>query len=101
MDIKRLIVITVIALFILGSFGCSSNKMHKEGLISVTVIDKSALDGCGFVLFTSDHQTLIPVNLKKEFCVEGLKLTIAFKKVNVMTTCMAGETISLTYCEKK
>jgi len=64
------------------------------------VTDMRNLDGCGFLLKTVDQKMLIPDNLDASFQKNNLKLEISYKKTQVMTTCMAGQTITLLYCRK-
>ena len=64
--------------------------------MDVTVVNKTGLDGCGYLLETANNSFLEPDNLQQKYHKDGLKLCITFKKTNKFSICMAGEMITLT-----
>ncbi len=64
-------VLLILFIYMLASCKSAKQETKNQNLETVTVTDMRNLDGCGFLLKTA-----------------------------VMTTCMAGQTITLLYCRK-
>ena len=90
----------IILIYLVASCKSAKQEFGNQNLETVTVTDMRNLDGCGFLLKTADQKMLIPDNLDASFQKNNLKLEISYKKTQVMTTCMAGQTIILIYCKK-
>ncbi len=93
-------VLLLLLIYMLTSCKSAKQETVNQNLETVTVTDMRNLDGCGFLLKTADQKMLIPDNLDASFQKNNLKLEISYKKTQVMTTCMAGQTITLIYCKK-
>ncbi|HMR45300.1 MAG TPA: hypothetical protein PKC85_00780 [Bacteroidia bacterium] len=92
--------ILIVLIYSLASCKSAKQEFGNQNLETVTVTDMRNLDGCGYLLKTADQKMLIPDNLDTSFQKNNLKLEISYKKTQVMTTCMAGQTITLIYCKK-
>jgi len=90
----------ILFIYMLASCKSAKQETKNQNLETVTVTDMRNLDGCGFLLKTADQKMLIPDNLDVSFQKNNLILEISYKKTSVMTTCMAGQTITLLYCRK-
>lgn len=93
-------VLLLFLIYMLTSCKSAKQETVNKNLETVTVTDMRNLDGCGFLLKTADQKMLIPDNLDASLQKNNLKLEISYKKTQVMTTCMAGQTITLLYCRK-
>lgn len=68
----------------------------QNARISVKVIDVEGLDGCKYLLETSDGRRLQATNLSSEYQKAGLELQVLVKPAkNMMSICMAGEMVEL------
>ncbi len=92
--------ILIILIYLVASCKSAKQEFANQNLETVIVTDMRNLDGCGFLLKTTDQKMLIPDNLDTSFQKNNLKLEISYKKTQAMTTCMAGQTITLIYCKK-
>lgn len=63
----------------------------------LTVVDRTGLDGCGFLLQRSDSSLLEPVNLPVEFLQEQIVVDVSYREISDrMSICMAGKIIEIT-----
>lgn len=72
---------------------------HSQKVKVVTVVDKTGLDGCTFLLQLNDSSLLEPINLDDSYKINGTKLAISYRVVSVMSVCMAGTTVKLLTVE--
>lgn len=86
--------------FTLGTFSCSTTKNSGcDGGITVTLTDKSGLDGCTWLFTMADGKMLHPINLDDfiEKPMDGKRYVITYTKAEDMfSICMAGEMITLS-----
>ncbi|HVA97900.1 MAG TPA: hypothetical protein VNG53_03315 [Bacteroidia bacterium] len=97
-------------IIIASIFSCQSQKKlsnnvssspvkeyQKEGYESAIVLDKTGLDGCGFVLQIGSGKILEPLNLGSDFKKNNLAVWIKYvSKKNAVSICMSGEIITLS-----
>lgn len=84
------------ALLLILFVSCRTMQQTPADCLVVTVVNKTGLDGCSYLLETENHTYLEADNLAEKFRKDGLKVCITFKKVNTFSVCMAGEMITLT-----
>ena len=89
-------IIIIIILFA----SCKPTAQSPTTCLEVKVVNKTGLDGCGYLLETENQSYLEPDNLETKYRVDGTKLCITYKKVNKFSVCMAGEMITLTSVKK-
>ncbi len=75
-------------------------KIHRISLVEETppvlygkgsVIDKSAVAGCGLLIVLDDGRVLIPVEVIPNFLLkEGQRVELVWEPLRVATTCMTG-----------
>ncbi|HMT30925.1 MAG TPA: hypothetical protein PKD91_16760 [Bacteroidia bacterium] len=87
-------------LVVVGLLGCKTTKQETaqtipDKAIQVKVIDYSELDGCKFLLETSDGKKLQPTNLPEKFSKDGIRLAVTYKVKDGMSICMAGTMVEL------
>ncbi|NJM15345.1 MAG: hypothetical protein HC896_08145, partial [Bacteroidales bacterium] len=62
-----------------------------------TVRDFSDLDGCKFLIETDEGKFFNPVKIVPDLKLyDGMRLLFYYREVNVITICMAGQTIEIT-----
>ena len=79
---------------------CKPTAQSPTTCPEVKAVNKTGLDGCGYLLETENQSYLEPDNLETKYRVDGTKLCITYKKVNKFSVCMAGEMITLTSVKK-
>lgn len=63
----------------------------------LTVVNKTGLDGCGFLLLRQDSTLLEPVNLAVDYQKDLLLLDVSYRLLDDrMSTCMAGNIVEIT-----
>ncbi|MBK6640060.1 MAG: hypothetical protein KBH11_01820 [Bacteroidia bacterium] len=104
METRRIIKSVIILLFFTAMLVAACKTPEKTtpataepGTVSATVIDMRELDGCTYLLELQDGSKLQPVTLPVEFQHGGLKVRIKYKKVEIMSICMSGTPVELTY----
>lgn len=80
----------------------ANKAMEKNGFVKATIVDKTGLDGCRFMLQLEDGKMLQPLNLDEKYMKDGLQVWVQYKvQKDVMTVCMAGDVINITEIEKR
>ena len=75
----------------------SVNDFQNNGYESAIVLDKTGLDGCGFVLQIASGKILEPLNLGADFKKNNLAVWIKYvSKKNTVSICMSGEVVTLS-----
>lgn len=101
METRRIIKSVSVLFFFIAILveGCKTPEPAavEPGTISATVIDMRKLDGCTYLLELQDGSKLQPATLPVEFQHGGLKVRIKYKKVEIMSICMSGTPVELTY----
>lgn len=98
-------------------YSCQEDELDLLGSCSViaTVIDKTGLDGCGYMLELNDGEILLPIirtycgngPLSKEITEDPLynfqfydgqllKIDYEFSEESYYATCMAGKSVKIT-----
>lgn len=68
-------------------------KPIESNKIIGTVLDKSKIDGCSYVISINDSTNYEPINLEKTYQKDGLKIMFTYKLSRAMTACMMGQPI--------
>jgi putative MATE family efflux protein len=104
METRRVIksMITLICCTAILAFGCKTPEKTapsppEPGSVSATVIDMRELDGCTYLLELQDGMKLQPTAIPVEYQQAGLKVRVKYKKVEIMSICMSGTPVELTY----
>ncbi len=104
METRRVInsIITLICFTAILAFGCKTPEKTapsppEPGSVSATVIDMRELDGCTYLLELQDGMKLQPTAIPVEYQQAGLKVRVKYKKVEIMSICMSGTPVELTY----
>lgn len=63
----------------------------KNNFVKGTVIDKSSLAGCTFIIELVNGEKIQPVNLDPEFSKHHLPIWVKYKVKNTPSTCMVGK----------
>lgn len=102
----KIIKLTSILVLALISFQCINAKknnsaqqdsiMSKKGFKKASIVDKTGLDGCSFLIQTSDSIMFEPIKMEEKYKKDGLEVYIKFKRSRKATTCMNGQPIILT-----
>ena len=71
------------------------NSFNKEGFTKATVIDYSAIAGCGYLLMLEDESKLQPKNLADSYKKDGLVVWIKYTIENTPNVCMTGRVIRI------
>lgn len=80
----------------------ATKAMEKNGFLKATVVDKTGLDGCRFMLQLEDGKMLQPLNLGEKYMKDGMKVWVQYTiQKDVMTVCMAGDVVNITEIEKR
>ncbi len=96
----KLNTITLILFFM----SCSPSEIppvskEKSGLLTehLIVVNKTGLDGCGYLLQKADSTLLEPVNLPSDFSVDQMHVQVSYHELSErMSVCMAGKIIQIT-----
>jgi hypothetical protein len=94
----------ITSLLILFVMSCSPSEnppvsMENKGDITerLRVVNKTGLDGCGFLLQKADSTLLEPVNLPSDFSVDQIQVIVSYRELSDrMSVCMAGKIIQIT-----
>lgn len=87
-----------------------TTDLAAQGYEKGVVEDNTGLDGCGFMIVLEDTNpdddtpgmTLNPImGFPDEFKKDGLAVWVKYKKTEVMTTCMKGETVNVESVKKR
>ncbi|CAN5574971.1 hypothetical protein BH11BAC2_BH11BAC2_16780 [soil metagenome] len=74
-----------------------SEVMLRAKYISATIVDKSGLDGCGFLVALADGSNLEVFNLPDSVKKDQLKVWIKYiPDAGASSICMAGKIVKLT-----
>ena len=81
----------------------STKDFAKEGYVKASVVDRSALDGCGFMLqLQKTSRFLEPNKMDKSFHVQGMQVWIKYStKKGGASICMSGTMVNLNAIEKR
>lgn len=85
---------------------CASKKAIKAELCGqdfekVTVVNRTGLDGCGYMLMRADSSAFEVNNLPDSLKVEGKVLCIKYQVAKrQMSVCMSGQKIDLLEIQK-
>ena len=74
----------------------------EQGFKKGTIVDKTGLDGCGFMIKLENDKILEPSELDDQFKKEGIQVWVKYsipKSLN--SICMAGQLVKLTAIEKR
>lgn len=66
-------------------------KFKKAGYSVGTVLDKTGVGGCSFVIQTQDSTFLEPIGLDESFKKSNLQIAFKFRPSRAMSTCMMGK----------
>lgn len=102
-------IISVISIsIILNLVSCTATKNETSNSSSIppnaiqaTVVDFRELDGCEFLILTSDGKKLQPINLQANFKKNGTQLFITYKVAKGISICMAGEMVELLFVQEQ
>lgn len=72
----------------------SANKF--EGYTKGTIVDKTGLDGCKFVIKVREDKHFEPVNLDEKFMQDGLTVYFKYRLSRAASICMFGQPIILS-----
>ncbi len=106
METSRNLKFTVLLVIFMASFSwmcktpattTTTENKAPTNAIEVTVIDYSELDGCTFMLETTDGKKLQPVHLAEKYQKAGIRLSIVYKVSDGMGVCMAGTMVDLIF----
>lgn len=104
METRRIIrsFVIPICFTIIVAVGCKTPEKTapstpEPGSVSATVIDMRELDGCTYLLELQDGSKLQPTAIPVEYQQAGLKVRVKYKKVEIMSICMSGTPVELTY----
>ena len=70
--------------------------MTKKGFTKAVIVDRTGLDGCSFLIQTSDSVIYEPINMEEKYKKDGLQIYIKFKRSRIATTCMNGQPIIIS-----
>lgn len=78
------------------------SKAAEQALTEGKIVDMRGLDGCKFLIELADGSRLQPINLAKEFQVDGLAIQFkASPAEGMMSICMAGPMVRIEEIKKK
>ena len=87
MKIIKLTSILVLALISLQCINAKKNNsaqqdsiMSKKGFKKASIVDKTGLDGCSFLIQTSDSIMFEPIKMEEKYKKDGLEVYIKFKR---------------------
>lgn len=88
-------------LFLMSCSPSENPSVSKEnnGVITehLIVVNKTGLDGCGYLLQKADNTLLEPVNLPSDFSVDQIQVKVSYQELSDrMSVCMAGKIIQIT-----
>lgn len=76
------------------SVSTKSNGVIAEQMV---VVNKTGLDGCGFLLQRADSSLLEPVNLPSDFLIDQIQVKVSYRELSDrMSVCMAGKIVQIT-----
>lgn len=83
--------------------GKKSNGKENAEMQDAIVRDRTNLDGCQYMLtlLDADSTQLMPMNLDKEYMEDGKEVRVAYREVDAMTTCMAGQPVRIEKIETR
>jgi hypothetical protein len=87
---------------ILLTLSCANTKNNTSNCLNSvkgTLVNKTGLDGCGWMIALQDGKTVNPTNLNSfdVKLIENTKITFGFKEKNdLFDTCMSGKIIEIT-----
>ncbi|MCD6065349.1 MAG: hypothetical protein K0S33_175 [Bacteroidetes bacterium] len=96
----------LIVLFVLLLAGCKSAKnttdYAAQGYVKATVI-KYEVESCGYLLQLEGEKKLMPQNLSEGFKKDGMAVWVKYEtlKKQPMSTCMAGQVVTITDIKKQ
>ena len=80
----------------------SEASFIEQGYKKGTMVDKTGLDGCGFMIMLEDGKTLEPSTLNDSFKKEGLMVWVRYSiPKSLSSICMAGQLVHLTAIEER
>jgi hypothetical protein len=103
---KRRVIVAL--LFCCSIFACknlqqlnSTNISCKKGFEKVTVVNKTGLDGCGYMLQRADSSAFEVNNFPDSLKVEGKTFCIKYHVAKQqMSVCMSGQRIEILEVQK-
>jgi len=108
---KSILLLIIPVLFMIFSSACASNSQSKNAKSHYTkqekelvarsekgkLIDRTHLNGCGWIIMLSNGRQIQPINIDK-FDIElfdGQRVWVQYHLVNKVGTCMAGDIVEL------
>lgn len=71
-------------------------KLEAKGFTLGTIIDKTGLDGCSYLIKLPDSTLFEPINLKEDFKKDQITVAFKYKKSRKATVCMNGQPIVIS-----
>ena len=96
---KHIILILSVILLTLSCANTKNNTFNCLNSIKGTLINKTGLDGCGWMIALQDGKTVNPTNLNSFDIklIDNTKITFGYKEKNdLFDTCMSGKIIEIT-----
>ncbi|MEM5539790.1 MULTISPECIES: hypothetical protein [unclassified Olleya] len=87
---------------ILLTLSCANTKNNTSNCLNSvkgTLVNKTGLDGCGWMIALQDGKTVNPTNLNSFDIklIDNTKITFGYKEKNdLFDTCMAGKIVEIT-----
>ena len=94
--------IVLLLSFILLTWSCANTKNNTSNCLNSvkgTLVNKTGLDGCGWMIALQDGKTVNPTNLNSFDIklIDNTKITFGYKEKNdLFDTCMSGKIIEIT-----
>lgn len=67
-------------LVVLLLMGCANSASSEEEKVTVGTVKYNSLEGGFYGIITDDNQSLDPINLPKEFQVDGKRIHFSYKE---------------------
>lgn len=68
----------------------------KDGFVKASIIDKTGLDGCSFMIKLENELLLESNSIKEEFKKDSLKIWVKYiPKKGAMSICMSGKMVDI------
>ena len=96
---KHIILILSVILLTLSCANTKNNTFNCLNSKKGTLINKTGLDGCGWMIALQDGKTVNPTNLNSFDIklIDNTKITFGYKEKNdLFDTCMSGKIIEIT-----
>lgn len=98
---KTIYLLLFLALFNFNCKSTTNGTSCEQGLERVTVVNKTGLDGCGFMLQRADNSAFEVSNFPDSLKVEGKTFCIKYHLAKQqMSICMGGQIIDILEVQK-